>query len=45
MENYKVDKKTKILIWLMFLLFVFSVILTYERTVMSRDYEIIENQE
>lgn len=45
MEQQKMDKKSKVLIWILCILFILSIGLTYERTMVSRNYETIENKE
>lgn len=42
MENYKIDKKSKVLLWIFILSIVISIFFTYKRTMIDRDFYIVD---
>jgi len=44
MENHKVDKKTKILFVVFFILLAVSVFMTYKRTMIEKDFYVVGNE-
>ena len=45
METYKIEKKSKILLFVFFVLLIVSIYMTYKRTIVDRDFDVIENTE
>lgn len=39
--NFSMDKRSKILLWILLVLVIISICLTYRRSFITKDYEII----